>query len=173
MKPLSDTNSLDNIDSRSREISVQTKICNKCGEVKDLSEYHVNRRFSDGLNRTCKTCYAAHRKEMYWSDPEKYRAKVRAGKHNAPGNPYKWAARLKSAYGLSPWMWEWMFSSQGGKCAICQTAAAEVVDHDHITGQVRGLLCHKCNRGLGHFGDDIEMTSRALEYLIDARDRGD
>jgi hypothetical protein len=39
------------------------------------------------------------------------------------------------------------------------------IDHDHKTGQVRGLLCSGCNTGLGHLGDDIQGLKRALEYL--------
>jgi hypothetical protein len=40
-----------------------------------------------------------------------------------------------------------------------------VVDHDHNTGAVRGLLCHSCNTGLGHLGDSVETLARALDYL--------
>lgn len=40
------------------------------------------------------------------------------------------------------------------------------IDHNHQTGKVRGLLCHHCNVGLGHFKDNIELLNSALDYLI-------
>ena len=63
-----------------------------------------------------------------------------------------------------------MLSSQDGKCSICGRERSQLVkqlcvDHDHETGKVRGLLCDKCNRGLGFFNDDHELLKKALNYL--------
>jgi hypothetical protein len=64
-----------------------------------------------------------------------------------------------------------LLDEQMGKCAICGWAGNErlYVDHDHRTGRVRGLLCNRCNVGLGCFRDQIDDLSRAIIYLEDAR----
>ncbi len=58
-----------------------------------------------------------------------------------------------------------MSDEQGGLCAICRTAPAEHVDHDHVTGRVRQLLCFNCNGGLGQFKDDPAVLRAAASYV--------
>ncbi|MEV0399508.1 endonuclease VII domain-containing protein [Actinoallomurus sp. NPDC050550] len=60
---------------------------------------------------------------------------------------------------------ELLVERQGGLCPICQVAAAEHVDHDHFTGDVRGILCAGCNTGMGQLRDDPWVVRRAIEYL--------
>ena len=59
---------------------------------------------------------------------------------------------------------------QNGKCVICfapiTLGRTAVVDHDHETKVVRGILCYRCNLGLGHFNDDAWLLRNALEYLL-------
>jgi len=62
-------------------------------------------------------------------------------------------------------MLEGLVEKQEGKCAICGRPW-EVVDHDHATGIVRGLLCQRCNKGIGALGDTSERLSAALDYLV-------
>lgn len=50
-------------------------------------------------------------------------------------------------------------------CVICGSKEKLVVDHDHKTGKIRGLLCNHCNRGLGHFKDDPMLLEFAAQYL--------
>jgi len=67
---------------------------------------------------------------------------------------------------MSPADFEAMRDAQSGVCLICKrTPDMFVVDHDHRTGAVRGLLCGPCNRALGHFSDRPELCLAAAEYL--------
>lgn len=77
---------------------------------------------------------------------------------------------LKSRYGITEDDYNELFMNQGGRCAICSSDYSGSsrnmdVDHDHNTGQVRGLLCNNCNRGLGHFQDSSELLVKAACYL--------
>ncbi len=72
-------------------------------------------------------------------------------------------------YGITVSDYEELFFLQNGKCAICvreeENGNMLSVDHDHSSGKVRGLLCHKCNVGLGNFRDDIKIVRNAERYL--------
>jgi len=77
-------------------------------------------------------------------------------------------AELKRKFGINDATYNDILNEQNGVCYICNQADEEgrlAVDHDHDTGQVRGLLCRKCNRGLGLFNDSAEKIAKALEYL--------
>ena len=63
--------------------------------------------------------------------------------------------------------------AQGGVCAICREAPAVHVDHDHATGEVRGMLCFPCNAAIGHLRDDPRVVRAAAAYLERARRRAD
>ena len=73
--------------------------------------------------------------------------------------------RLKKRYKISKEEWLALFTAQGGICAICITNPIKHTDHCHYTGTVRGLLCHKCNVGIGLFRDDPALLARAIAYL--------
>ena len=73
-------------------------------------------------------------------------------------------------YGLTLQEYGDMLLDQGGGCAICDSPPTEggklVVDHDHATGAVRGLLCGTCNSGIGMLKDDPRLLASAIMYLL-------
>lgn len=75
--------------------------------------------------------------------------------------------QLKRLYGITLDEYNKMLAHQGGCCAICmETASSRLhVDHCHSTGKVRGLLCSKCNTGLGAYRDNTELLKAAVDYL--------
>ena len=83
---------------------------------------------------------------------------------------------LRKSYGIGKDDYDKMYIDQKGVCLLCneegfsmhknsKDSVKLVVDHDHNTGRVRGLLCHNCNRGLGLFKDDVVRITKVLEYL--------
>jgi hypothetical protein len=87
--------------------------------------------------------------------------------------------RLQRNFGLSKDQFDAMLEAQGSSCAICYTTepggpsgtfgSSFAVDHCHTSGSVRGLLCMRCNVGLGYFRDDPALLLRATEYLAASR----
>lgn len=73
---------------------------------------------------------------------------------------------LERVYGLTTEGYDKLLEDSGGQCAICGKAAELVVDHDHVSGKVRGLLCRKCNVAIGSLGDSPETLRRAFAYLL-------
>lgn len=124
------------------------KRCTSCRAEKDTEEFYKqgNRRQSK-----CKPCLLQHQKTRY--DPEKNRN-----------------YSIKRRYGVSAEEYAAMLLKQGGSCAICNSTETVLgrplyVDHNHNTGRVRGLLCHKCNTGLGSFRDSPLLLKAATTYL--------
>ena len=81
---------------------------------------------------------------------------------------------LKSTYGITSEDYEKLLKKQNYRCAICDQIHEDakgscggrlLVDHDHITLAVRGLLCFKCNTGLGHFKDNLDLLRLATKYM--------
>lgn len=87
-------------------------------------------------------------------------------------------AYVEKSYGITKEQYDKLYAAQGGRCAICRRATGAArrlaVDHNHKTGEVRGLLCKPCNRyGLGMFArDNPEVFDRAADYLRNPPARG-
>lgn len=80
--------------------------------------------------------------------------------------------QLQKKYSITEEIYDGIFKAQNGVCSICkchQRYKRLAVDHDHKTGQVRGLLCENCNRGLGRFFDSSLRLRRAAEYIESAK----
>ena len=79
---------------------------------------------------------------------------------------YRYKDNLKRNYGMEVEEYLEKVNEQQGACAICKKYSPTLcVDHDHDTLKNRGLLCHKCNVGLGHFNDNIQLLADAISYL--------
>ena len=140
------------------------RVCNKCGHAKTASEYFPS-------SRTCKTCLYTRNKEYRSTHKTEIRAtRVRWRESNKSRMAaLNWKSSLKTRYGMTVEAYDALALAQGGACAICFEPPAPgrklCVDHDHVTGAVRGLLCDKCNVGLGAFGDDPVLLTRAAEFI--------
>lgn len=107
----------------------------------------------------------AYNKRWREANPEKAKAWSVANKQRKADLSRK--SRLKLEYGITPEQYQQMLSAQDGKCGICSNKPIETlsVDHDHVTGQIRGLLCGKCNKALGLLNDNEQGVQNALNYL--------
>lgn len=119
-------------------------------------------------------------RDKYKKNPEPKKQAAKRYRNNRPG--ISGHMNRKRMYGLSADQYQAMLDVQAGLCAICsnpETARkntgdgikALAVDHDHITGRVRELLCGKCNALIAYAGDDPAVLIRAAEYL--SRHRGE
>jgi Recombination endonuclease VII len=118
----------------------------------------------------------AHREELrerarahYQTNKEAIRERVRAARlaRKQANDPSLRSAPLKRLYGISAAEYDALLAKQGGACAICRkrSKARLCVDHCHVTGTIRGLLCHSCNLGLGSLKEDQASLVAALAYL--------
>ena len=116
-----------------------TKHCTHCKEAKPLDAVHfpLHNKTKSGFDSWCRNCRATYRSENC------------RGKHRTVMSD----ASLKD------------IKTSVLQCVICGDEGKLVVDHDHVTGQVRGMLCNHCNRGLGHFRDDPTLLEFAAQYL--------
>ena len=132
------------------------KRCNKCGEPKGLGAFTPLRTGKHGVHGTCKKCRATRLLKRYHEDKE----------------PQRKAAR-RYYYGMTHERFAQMVEEQGGVCAICKREPKSFlyVDHDHLTNEVRGLLCPACNVGIGNLGDTADGARAALHYLERAEAR--
>jgi hypothetical protein len=105
-------------------------------------------------------------REKYLAEMKKRREEQQAKKKRRDS---RWLA-IYSMYGLTREQWQVIYNKQNGSCAICGKSQDELgyklqIDYDHGTGKVRGLLCKKCNLGIGMFGEDVENINKAIRYL--------
>lgn len=128
------------------------KICSKCNIEKNESEFYYIA--SKGIYRgDCKSCNSA--KASKWNKENPSKRSVNGRKN-----------RLKALYGMTEEQFNQMKANQGNGCAICERKLKLVVDHDHDTGKIRGLLCNSCNRGIGYLQDSENILKRAMVYVI-------
>lgn len=129
------------------------KDCCGCGERKRIDEFWRNSSRTDGLHIWCKVCESAGQRKRRERDPSYYSRLSR-----------------RSRYGLADGQFESMLERQGGCCAACGDELVDErkshLDHDHVTGRPRGVLCIHCNWALGHLRDDADRIGKLLAYLL-------
>jgi hypothetical protein len=128
--------------------------------TKEQNRDYYQRHREKLLDRS-KRYYALHKQAIL----DRKRA---ADKVDAPQTEIVRDKYYRNYYGISLEEYNSLFDKQGGVCAICSTPPSTrrlAVDHCHDTGKVRGLLCVKCNAGIGNLNDDVEMLKAAIKYL--------
>jgi len=116
----------------------EEKRCSKCGLIKLQSEFNFNIKSIDGLKNWCKDCRVKYESNGF---------------------------RLENKYGITEFQYDQMIKDQNYKCIICGKEIKLVVDHDHKTMKIRGLLCGNCNKMLGFANDNVDNLQKAIEYL--------
>lgn len=149
--------------------SPDKRVCKECKINKPFSEFSPHPRGADGIRRVCKTCQAKQARQ-YRNDPAvRAKAAKKAREYRAANPDYAKNYRRKhnlKRYGLTVETFDQLLSSQNGLCAICeQTPVNPHIDHDHETGEVRGILCGNCNTGIGMLKDNSEIVEKAAKYL--------
>lgn len=137
------------------------KRCTSCDETKTVDEFSLSRKATATSNAVyrsnCKQCSSDKAMQWYRDNPGRTAENKRR-------------FNLKNLYGLTIAEYDKMVKEQNHSCAICHrsTEGRLHVDHDHVTGAVRGLLCNRCNRSIGLLGDDPVVMRRAITYLLRA-----
>ena len=136
--------------------------------AKQLEYYHKHRKQC----RIKQNAYRqSHKKQCREYDKKRYlkfrKERLAKSKEYRYKHPKKVRnTRLKTRYGITLKDYYKLKRNQSNKCAICgQRKKKLVIDHCHITGKVRGLLCVKCNTYLGYIQEDISALKAAVKYL--------
>ena len=129
------------------------KACCKCHKFFNASHFYKNKTYQDRLTGACKECKKSDSNKRYHSNPDILRNST-----------------LKRKFGITLDEYNQMLVNQNFKCACCGTSTPQGkgifhVDHCHKTGNIRGLLCHLCNTGIGKLGDDLPGLLKAVKYL--------
>jgi nitrate/TMAO reductase-like tetraheme cytochrome c subunit len=114
--------------------------------------------------------HAEYQKQYYRSNRDKLLAQAKERAKTVSGEANARNSHLKHKYGISLFEWNKMFEMQKGVCPICHRHQDEIhhrlcVDHDHVTGKIRKLVCRDCNLILGHAFDNIDVLESAIKYL--------
>ena len=153
-------------------ISLVERTCPECERTLPVDNFYPRRTRGEGSYTTyCKECHVMRTQARRRVKPEEHRAASLRWKER---NRFKVAliqskndAEKKGHEPCSATVAE-IKEAFTGYCVICGTEEKKCklcMDHDHATGQFRGWLCQRCNRGLGCFRDDSELLERAVEFL--------
>jgi hypothetical protein len=160
----------------------KSKLCNKCLTSFLEQDFHKDKTKSDGLHSICKYCQKKNkdaRKEeaklvkQNYEKENKNKIKDYWKEYNSNTNLKEKLKEkhLKKTYNLTLNELELLKEKQNYCCAICETHENDCsrktlfVDHNHNTGEIRGLLCSQCNSALGLMYDDVSLLKNAINYL--------
>lgn len=134
------------------------KRCSRCHIFLPFIDYRRHSTASDGLRPECRDCRNRDEKPRRLANTEKIALAMRK-------------TNLKHKFGMTLAEYEKRYKEQDGCCLLCGRNRTEfnkslAVDHNHKTREIRGLLCHDCNTGLGKFQDSAELLQKAAQYLI-------
>lgn len=128
------------------------KLCSRCGSVKDRTDFNRSAGHPSGLHSWCKDCCSEQKRDRYRRESAVINLKSRAAR-----------------FGVSVEYLQALITEHDGRCAICAGPCVSgrqlAVDHNHQTGQVRGLLCGNCNRAIGLLKDSRAVAQAAADYL--------
>lgn len=134
-----------------------SKTCRQCGRTLDLSEFHRHARGGQGVRSNCKACRKEEQrngsKDRYQQNRER---QIEAATRS----------NLRTRYGLDEFEIDFVLTARF--CEMCgeeRGGRRLHVDHDHVTGEVRWLLCNSCNLLLGHARDDVQRLQMAMDWL--------
>jgi len=129
-----------------------SKVCCQCKLLKPMEEFAIEKRASTGRSSACKGCVNKRRRE-----------------NRQLNAPKKRSSDLKYNYGITSVDYDILLEIQGGVCAICSNinrgSKPLSVDHDHLTLEIRGLLCVNCNFAIGSMHDNPVLLRKAASYL--------
>ncbi len=147
----------------------KTKICKVCGNEKSITDFNLHYGNKDLHRKECIDCQKLHARAYYPTIKEEARAKGKIWyRENKTLNH---GYHLKRKFNLSREVYQKMLDEQCDRCKICGSDKPRgrydnfSVDHDHKTGEIRGLLCSFCNTGIGQFQDDPSLLRKAAKYL--------
>lgn len=142
------------------------KFCRKCLGEFSTNGFAKDKTTKDGLQRWCRTCHYDYIK----SRPG-YKEKQAAAHKRRWNSGVQRDYHLRKSFGISLNQYNDMLAAQNGVCAICDKIQENAkqknlgVDHNHVTGLVRGLLCQNCNTAIGLMADNPDIAARAIDYL--------
>jgi len=142
-------------------VTETTKICTCCGEAKPVSAFRSRGGSQTHLLKSyCNTCLYEKHRAWTTNNPDR----ISDYRDRDPWTLVKRCARR----GITPEQLVDRYERQECCCAICKDEIKLVdsaIDHNHNTGEFRGVLCKQCNRALGMFKDSPTVLQNAIEYL--------
>lgn len=142
------------------------KKCSRCQVEKEKKLFYSNKAAPDGLCNWCAECKREHSKTHEYNLKRKifYLNSMEAQNKRKDHN-------LKKKYDITLDIYNEMLKKQNSCCKLCRISIEKspkkilCVDHDHKTGQIRGLLCHNCNRALGLMKDSSVVLRSGADYI--------